>query len=71
MSYVNIQDTLFDYLVFDASDFLHHNVYKTGNEAGQKADQTTDDPATDLQTAESLQIHEEERSEKESRQKEI
>ncbi|TNN37134.1 hypothetical protein EYF80_052696 [Liparis tanakae] len=36
------------------SQFLHHDVYETGDEAGQEADQTTNHPATDLQTAETL-----------------
>lgn len=49
-----MKDTLFDDLVFDAGQLLHHDVDETGNEARQKADQTADDPATDLQTAETL-----------------
>lgn len=53
---INLQDTLFDHLVFDTSQFLHHNVYETGNEAGQKANETTHYPTTDLQTAETLKV---------------
>lgn len=51
-----LQDTLFDHLVFKPSQFLHHDVDETGDEAGQKANQTTDHPATDLQTSETLKI---------------
>ena len=54
VSCTNLQDTLFDHLVFDPSQFFHHYVYETGDEAGQKADKAADHPATDLQTAETL-----------------
>lgn len=53
--HVQVKDTLLDDLVFDAGELLHHDVDETGDEASQKADQTTDDPAADLQTAETLQ----------------
>lgn len=59
-----MKDTLFDDLVFHTGELLDHDVDETGNEARQKADQTADDPATDLQTAETLQMREEERLEK-------
>lgn len=48
-------------MVFDAGELLDHDVDETGDEARQKADQATDNPATDLQTAETLQMREEER----------
>lgn len=52
---VGMKDTLFDDLVFEAGELLHHDVDETGNEARQKADQAADDPAADLQAAETLQ----------------
>lgn len=58
------QDTLFDYLVFNPSKLLHHDVYKTGNQAGEKADQPAHHPAADLQTAETLKHKTEERGRK-------
>lgn len=48
------QDTLFDHLVFDSSQFLHHNVYKTRDQTSQEADPPTHHPTTDLQAAETL-----------------
>lgn len=54
------KDTLFDDLIFDAGQFLHHDVDETRDEARQKADQATDDPATDLQAAETLKTSGEE-----------
>lgn len=51
---VGMKDTLFDDLVFEAGELLHHDVDEAGNEARQEADQTADDPAADLQTAETL-----------------
>lgn len=55
------QDTLFDYLVFHSSKFLHHDVYKAGNQTSEKADQPAHNPATDLQTAETLKQETEEK----------
>lgn len=55
------QDTLFDYLVFNPSQFLHHDVYKAGNQTGEEADQPAHHPATDLQTAETLKHKTEEK----------
>lgn len=51
---LNHQDTLFDHLVLDPGQLLHHDVNETGDEAGQKANQTADHPTTDLQTTKTL-----------------
>lgn len=52
--FLNHQDTLFDHLVLDPGQLLHHDVNETGDEAGQKANQTADHPTTDLQTTKTL-----------------
>lgn len=48
------KDTLLDNTVFNPGQLLHHNVDETSNESGENPDEATDDPATDLQTSESL-----------------
>lgn len=54
-----MKDTLFDHTVLDPCQLLHPDVNEAGDESGQEADQTTDDPTAELQAAETLKTAEE------------
>lgn len=48
------KDTLFDNSVLESCQLLHQDIDEAGDESRQDANETTDDPATNLQTTETL-----------------
>lgn len=56
------KDTLFDYSVLESSQLLHQDIDEAGDESRQEANETADNPATDLQTTETLHTQGEEQA---------